>query len=35
MIKDSWIVFEDIDALSEQLASDILNVAKVAIKSRG
>jgi 6-phosphogluconolactonase len=35
MLKDNWFVFEDINKLSNQLASDILDVAKNAIKSRG
>ncbi len=33
MIKDNWFVFENIDKLSEQLAKNILDIAKTSIKS--
>ena len=33
MKKDNWHVFDDIDKLSEQLANDILDVARTAIRS--
>ncbi len=33
MLKDNWFVFENINKLSEQLANDILDVAKISIKS--
>ena len=32
MLQDNWFVFENIDKLSEQLADDILNVARTSIK---
>jgi 6-phosphogluconolactonase len=33
MLKDNWFVFEDINELADQLANDILDVAKTAIRS--
>jgi 6-phosphogluconolactonase len=33
MLKDNWLIFKDIDTLSEQLANDILNVANHSIRS--
>jgi 6-phosphogluconolactonase len=33
MLKDNWLVFEDINGLADQLANDILDVAKTAIRS--
>jgi 6-phosphogluconolactonase len=35
MLKNNWIVFEDIEKLSKQLAGDILSVARKSIKSNG
>ena len=32
MLKDDWFIFKNIDRLSEQLANDILNIAKNSIK---
>jgi 6-phosphogluconolactonase len=32
MLKDNWFVFEDINKLSNQLANDILDIAKNSIK---
>lgn len=34
MLKDNWVIFKNIDKLSNQLANDILEVAKSVIKSR-
>jgi len=33
MLKNNWFVFEDINELADQLANDILDVAKTAIRS--
>ena len=33
MLKDNWLVFKNVDKLSEQLANDILEIAKLSIKS--
>jgi 6-phosphogluconolactonase len=33
MLEDNWFIFEDIDKLSEQLANDVLDIAKSSIKS--
>ena len=32
MLKDNWVVFEDIDKLSEQLAYNILEIAETSIR---
>ena len=32
MLKDDWLIFENIDRLSEQLANDILALAQKSIK---
>jgi len=32
MLKDNWPVFKNVDKLSEQLANDILEIAKLSIK---
>ena len=33
MLKDNWLIFKDINTLSEKLARDILNVADYSIRS--
>ena len=35
MLKGNWSIFENIDKLSMQVADDILDVAKISIKSTG
>jgi 6-phosphogluconolactonase len=35
MLKGNWVVFEDIDKLSEQLAYDVLEISKNSIKLNG
>ena len=35
MLKDNWSIFENIDKLSIQVANDILDIAKISIKSTG
>ncbi len=35
MLKNNWFIFENIDQLSEQLANDILDVARASIKLSG
>ena len=35
MLKDNWSIFENIDKLSIQVADDILDTAKISIKSTG
>jgi 6-phosphogluconolactonase len=34
MLKDNWLIFNNIDALSKRLADDILNIANYSIKSK-
>ena len=34
MLRDNWVIFKNIDKLSNKLANDILEVAKASIKSR-